>query len=468
MVDEAHITAFHRAYESLEAHYLSQGSSFLGLTATPWRLSKKEWLGERFDVLVQGPQPPEIVRRGKALPCRGFTIGGVLDLDQLHIRNGDYIDSEIAGQACDPKALAHVVSEWQRLASSSPTLMIGATIEQAFLTRDEFTRRGIPSETIIGSTPQSERLDIFERVRQGLTLVITSVGCLTAGFDLPLISAIAYVRATKSKSLFFQSAGRGSRPSPGKQNYILLDFGGNLKRFGNPMGYQVYDISQPQLDEQPPKTKTCPNCSAEITVFARICPECGYEFGGEGNLSDEEDLTLSQLGEFLDRDTRAAVANLRRWKKQAYQNDVSPDQPIEKFVSLYGYHPPSDWLHHSCLTRRFSTKRLIAYLDYLDRHVDLTSRWSQNWLAHHMRLEFGSDDLNQLSIFDWHEVLGISQNSTWLQVKESYTQLARQYDPNLYAGDSAAKFEEVNAALDEARLDTGLPDAEISALPTQE
>jgi superfamily II DNA or RNA helicase len=44
MVDEAHIAAFHNAYQSIEDRYLPTGTIFLGLTATPWRLSTKEYL----------------------------------------------------------------------------------------------------------------------------------------------------------------------------------------------------------------------------------------------------------------------------------------------------------------------------------------------------------------------------------------------------------------------------------------
>jgi DNA repair protein RadD len=241
-------------------------------------MSPKDALGQKFDDLVVGPQPPDAVRLGAALPCRGFTLTGVLDLDTLHIRNGEYIDSEIASQACRPEALEHVFNEWKRLCFRRPTLHVGATIEQALLTRDHFLSHGVAAETIIGSTAPGARQAIFERVRQGKTQVITSVGCLSFGFNLPPISAVVYVRATKSKALFHQTGGRGSRPSPGKIDFLLLDFGGNLKRHGSPMGLQNYDIGPLKQEDIPPLTKTCPGCGAEVNVFAQICSLCGYEF----------------------------------------------------------------------------------------------------------------------------------------------------------------------------------------------
>ena len=70
--DEAHLLAFDSIYDLIVGTYPT--AIAIGLTATPWRLSKKQWLGQKYNHVVVGPQPPEIIKRGKAVPCRGFEV----------------------------------------------------------------------------------------------------------------------------------------------------------------------------------------------------------------------------------------------------------------------------------------------------------------------------------------------------------------------------------------------------------
>ncbi|MEL6229383.1 MAG: DEAD/DEAH box helicase family protein, partial [Cyanobacteria bacterium J06627_3] len=365
MADEAHDTSFSTVYQKLVDHY--PDVLRIGLTATPWRRSRKQWLGQKYDALVVGPQPPEIIRLGGAVPCRGFSIGGVLDLETLKVSGGDYSDSSISQQACQLEALNHVYREWKRLASDRSTLMIGSTVAQAQMTMEKFQAEGVPTEIIIGSTTKEQRDEIFNRIKTGETQVITSVGCLTKGFSLKPLSAILFVRATKSKALFHQCCGRACRPFVGKDDYLLLDFGGNLKRHGNPMAHQDYDISEKPQREIEPMLKTCPECFAEISQFAAICPSCGYVFNEAVDDDDEqEELVLNQLSEHFDRFTKKKVKALRDGRKQAWKSWSNPDQPINKFVSTYGHTPPDEWLLYASLGKRSSQKRKQRYIDYLE------------------------------------------------------------------------------------------------------
>jgi DNA repair protein RadD len=71
--------------------------------------------------------------------------------------------------------------------------------------------------------------------------------------------------------------GRGFRTSPGKEDCLVLDFGGNVRRHG-------------PVDQVEPKprivgekggdapTKTCPQCEAVVHAAFSICPNCQYEF----------------------------------------------------------------------------------------------------------------------------------------------------------------------------------------------
>lgn len=448
IADEAHETAFHATYEAIDNYF--PDAVKLGCTATPSRLSKREWLGQKFEATVVGPQPPQIVKLSGAVVCRGFSIGGVLDLTTLKIRNGDYVDSEIAAQATKPEAIAHVISEIKRLCRDRSLLVVGSTVAQAHLYSEALNAAGITCEVVIGSTSDTERRAIFERVRNGQTQAISAVGCLSVGFDLPKISAIVYVRATQSRALFQQTAGRGSRTYPGKQDYLLLDFGGNLKRFGNPMGLQDYDINKPAKEDNPAPTKTCPECKAEINQFLRVCPHCGFEFCGEEPTEEQlEELVLGQLNEFCDRFTREKIQKLRQWRKASYQTNLSPDDAIARFHSEYGHNPPPEWLLHACLTKRYSPRRQAEFAAWLWKHCNTQSRWAKQWIAYHLRLEFGTESLD---VAQWWDILNVEPGSSWEQVKQAYSQLSANFDPSCYAGeDSQEQIERLNLALEDAK-----------------
>lgn len=418
MVDEAHIVAYSTAYGAIDAAY--PDVAVIGLTATPWRLKRTEWLGQKFETTVIGPQPPEIIRQGGAVPARWFSREGVLDLDTLETTNstGEYTDASIAKQALRPEALEAVHQEWQRLASDRPTMMVGTTVEQATVTARYFAGRGVRAETITGETPRRDRLAIFDRVRRGETKIICSVGCLTAGFDLPAISCILMVRATKSKALFHQIAGRGSRPHPDKTDYLILDFGNN-QRHGNPMGYQKYSIAQPKKKEPEPLEKDCPECGAVVNVFARLCPECGHLFGDSGD-SEQIDMALGQLGEVLDPSQKSQVKALRKWRKAAYENDQNPSEPIEKFIKIYHFTPPVDWSVGAILGKRqASYKRRMAYLDWVRRHCTKPEAM-ESWVAYHLRLEFGPGISHLEDLPWWWATLGISPGATQADLTEAY------------------------------------------------
>ncbi|MGB3312581.1 MAG: DEAD/DEAH box helicase family protein [Nodosilinea sp.] len=448
LADECHVTSFHNAYDSISATY--PGAVQIGFTATPWRLSAWEWLGQKYNHVIVGPQPPEAVKLGAVVPCRAFSLGNVFDFKTLHVRRGDYMDAELTSQATRPEALAHIVAEWQRLAADRPTMMVGSTVRQAQMTAEVFQAAGISTAIIAGETSYRDRLAIFEQVKAGDVQMLCSVGCLAYGFNLPILSVVLYVRATKSRALFHQTAGRGSRPAPGKADFLLLDFGGNLKRFGSPMAAQDYSIDGTIPPDSDISTKTCPECGAEALVFAQVCPECGFDFGAGDDEGHQEELMLNHLTEFVDRDTRQKIANLRRWRRESWQALGRPDDAIERFVSTYGHAPPAEWLHHACLTQRSSQTRKLAFYNWLEASYQGRDHWAVQWLEYHWALEFGTTDLNATLGNDWQQTLDLPYTADWHTVIASYRAKIRDLDES-----QIAAAEALNQALTDARDELG-------------
>lgn len=120
-----------------------------------------------------------------------------------------------------------------------------------------------------------ERQDVLARFRVGDLKYLANVNVLTTGFDAPHIDCVALVRPTLSPGLYYQMVGRGFRLHPGKENCLVLDFGGNVLRHG--------PVDQIKLKErivgngQAP-AKECPECHSVIAAGYARCPDCGYEF----------------------------------------------------------------------------------------------------------------------------------------------------------------------------------------------
>lgn len=77
-----------------------------------------------------------------------------------------------------------------------------------------------------------ERREILQWFKEKPDAILTSVSILTTGFDEPGVECIILNRATKSLTLYFQMIGRGSRVLPNKKEFMVIDLGNNLNRFG--------------------------------------------------------------------------------------------------------------------------------------------------------------------------------------------------------------------------------------------
>jgi hypothetical protein len=91
---------------------------------------------------------------------------------------------------------------------------------------------GIPTGTILGSTPKDERIKIYDAFRTGVLQWLTTAMVLTEGWNAPHCDALVIARKTKSRGLYQQMLGRGLRTFAGKQDCIVLDVCGVTELHG--------------------------------------------------------------------------------------------------------------------------------------------------------------------------------------------------------------------------------------------
>lgn len=225
VVDEAHhatADSYRSILEALGAG-TPEGPLLLGVTATPDRGDGKG-LDDLFDEIVANYDLLWGIANGYLSDLRGLRVTvDALDLSTVRIRQGDY-DQGQAGRALeDANAPAVIVKSWQTHAAGRRTLVFTPTVQLAQLVADEFNRAGIPAGMVHGGTPQDERKTILRQYSDGTLTVLANCAVLTEGYDEPRTDCIVMARPTKSRALYTQCVGRGTRKHPDKADCLVLD-----------------------------------------------------------------------------------------------------------------------------------------------------------------------------------------------------------------------------------------------------
>ena len=82
--------------------------------------------------------------------------------------------------------------------------------------------RGFRAAEVNGQSPDREQL--LRDFEQGKYDVLCNSMLLTEGWDCPSVDTVIVLRPTKSRALYSQMVGRGTRLHPGKTHLLLLDF----------------------------------------------------------------------------------------------------------------------------------------------------------------------------------------------------------------------------------------------------
>jgi DNA repair protein RadD len=161
------------------------------------------------------------------------------------------------------------VTTWQAREENRPTLLFAIDRKHAKHLEERFNEAGIVCKYVDGETPMFHREDVFKRFKSGEAKIISSIGTLDTGVDLPICSCVIDARPTKSVIRYVQTIGRGLRICPpDKQNLIVLDHAGNTVRMGlvTSIDSDVLDDGDAVVSAERTKERKAP----EII----LCPEC--------------------------------------------------------------------------------------------------------------------------------------------------------------------------------------------------
>lgn len=199
------------------------GPLLLGVTATPDRGDGKG-LDALFDEIVFNYDILWGIRAGYLSDVRGVQVlMKNLDLSDVKVTRGDYNEGQLGEAMEKADAPEHVVAAWLQHASTRRTLVFMPTVALAVETAEEFQASGVSAGWVSGALPIEQRRDVFRRFSTGDMQVLVNCMVASEGYDNPAIDCVVMARPTKSRALYCQAVGRGTRKFPGKADALILD-----------------------------------------------------------------------------------------------------------------------------------------------------------------------------------------------------------------------------------------------------
>ena len=273
VVDEAH-TAVSPKFKKFLSHY--EDSFWISVTATPWVDSGLQHLAT--DV-VYPISFNDLTKQGYLVPAKYF-VPTKFDTSDIELKGGDYEENSVISAFDKQAVYGDVVANYKKHCQGECTWVYGVSIAHANKIKESFDAAGIRSIVITGEDTLEERKTAIENED-----LIISVGTLTTGVDLPRLRNIILCRPTRSKNLYIQILGRGTRPHEGKTHFKVFDHVGCVSEHGFIECESKSDLKAKTKKEKKQSeaatkasVKICPSCLAACSAKDDICPECQTKF----------------------------------------------------------------------------------------------------------------------------------------------------------------------------------------------
>lgn len=274
IIDECHRSASD-SYRTVIEYYTKANPDLrvLGVTATPDRADEKA-LGEIFESVAFKYELEDAINDGWLVPISQLmVVVDGLDFSSIRTVAGDLNGADLAAvmeaeapvqkmvQATfeamyslpENSLLSVDPQEWgARVQGLTPKRALAFTASvKAAETLSNIVNRIVPGIAgwVCGKTPDDERDQTNKDFATGGIRLLCNCGTHTEGYDNPWVEIIVMGRPTKSRSLFAQMCGRGTRALPGvvdgpetpelrkvaiessaKKTVLVIDFVGNTGR----------------------------------------------------------------------------------------------------------------------------------------------------------------------------------------------------------------------------------------------
>lgn len=223
----------------------------IGYTATPYRMKGGHLLnGGIFTDIAYELPIRTLLDRGYLCPV--YTKAPEdkqVSMDGVRTVAGEYNQKQMQDRYLEGNVTYEAVKDaLARAADRKCFLVFCAGVEHAKMTHEILQSFGLRGDVVCDKTPKDERDASIEMLRNGEYDYLTNNAILTTGTDIPRIDCIIILRSMKSRGLYVQIVGRSMRLHDDKTYSLLLDYGGNVDRFGaidqQPEGKKMIDDAQ--------------------------------------------------------------------------------------------------------------------------------------------------------------------------------------------------------------------------------
>jgi superfamily II DNA or RNA helicase len=228
IADEAHHYVA-KSYRKILDYFAT--AKVLGVTATPDRGDRLA-LGQVFDSVASVYDIEDAIKDGFLCGIRATTVY-CEDMSLEHVKTtaGDLNQGDLDAVMSTEKMLHEVAKPTIELAGGRRTLVFTTSVANAHRLAEVFCRYNPESARAVdGGMNLDVRRQVLADHQTGRFQFLVNVGIATEGYDDPAISCVVIGRPTKSRALYAQMCGRGTRIYPGKADLLILDMVGQAGR----------------------------------------------------------------------------------------------------------------------------------------------------------------------------------------------------------------------------------------------
>jgi superfamily II DNA or RNA helicase len=361
IVDEAH-HAVSSTYQSVLEKF--PAAKVLGVTATPDRADAKA-LGKVFADVAYQMDLRSGIDHGYLVPLKGREVEiKEIDLDPVDTVAGD-LSADALNESMLP-GVEGIVKAMLHHSGDKQGIIFFPGVSSAELAAERLNAlKPNCAAFVSGETPRDERKRIMDGFRAGEFQFLSNCQVATEGFDAPTASVIGLARPTKSRSLYAQMVGRGTRTLPGvvekiqgqegdddrrkaiasskKQGCLLVDFTGNNTRHAL---ITPYDLLGGDYSD------------AEKKRAKKVADEEGIE-DVRTALERAQDLIREELETKMRREALAKLqSRVKSTSREFNPFRVSSGETQNKYGSEYGFKPLSVRQRQFLISQGFAESEL--------------------------------------------------------------------------------------------------------------
>lgn len=245
LIDEAHL--YPREADSMLGRFLQESgiTHVLGITATPVKLQQnydrdgntysklvmltsRSKKGNFFKNIIHIGQVEEMVRLGFWSKLTYQAEGFDDSLLVFNTSKSEYTEESVKAAYDANGGTEAIIRALDSHPERKHILAFAPSVSDAIALSEHYPG----SAVIYGDMDKRERQHTIDEFRAGRIRVLFNVRVLSTGFDYTGIDCIVLGISTASIALYYQIIGRATRIDPGKEDALIIDLGGNVKRFG--------------------------------------------------------------------------------------------------------------------------------------------------------------------------------------------------------------------------------------------